>query len=159
MQTRSLTLSGLLFFGLALAAATPALADEPYPISPELRSVLSQPRYFQSESPVESYERSRRRWKKAWIASWVAFAAVNVLDAHSSSGKGEANPFLRGSDGRFAPGKALAVKGALGAGFFFWQQRTIRKNPQQNFYKTFTFATAGAAGALGAVAAHNYSLK
>ena len=105
------------------------------------------------------HERSRRRWKKAWIASWVAYAAVNLIDAHSSQGHAEANPLLRGRSGSIANGKATAVKGALGAGFLLWQQRVIRKNPDRNYYRTFTFATAGAAGAMGAVAAHNYALK
>ena len=160
MLNRSLPLAGLFLFGLSLFPAAPLHAEQPEPfaVTPGIRAELEKPRYFQAESPVDSYDRSRRRWKKAWIASWVAFAAVNLIDSHSSQGHGEANPFLRGSDGSFSNGKAVAIKGALGAGFFLWQQRTIRKHPERNYYKTFTFATAATAGAMGAVAAHNYTL-
>ena len=147
-------LSALLFGG-----ADAARAEEPYMITPELRAELEKPRYFEQNSPADRYERSRRRWKKAWIGSWVAFAAVNVIDAHSSTGHGEANPFLRGSDGRFSSGRAFAVKGGLGAGFFLWQQHMIRKNPERNYYKSFTFANTAVVGGMGAVAAHNYTLK
>ena len=152
-------------FGVPCAAEQPV--EEAYarfrPVdlnvpSPKHFAEISTSRYFQAESPVTRYERGRRRWKKAWIASWVAYAAVNLIDAHSSQGHAEANPLLRGSNGSFSGGKAAAVKGALGAGFFLWQHRMIRKNPERNYHKTFTFATAGAAGAMGAVAAHNYTL-
>ncbi len=100
----------------------------------------------------------RRKWKKAWIASWIAFAAVNVLDAHSSQGRLEANPFLRGSDGRFSNGRAALLKAALGGGFFAWQAWTAKKHPELNYYKTFTLTNTGAIGGLGAIAARNYSL-
>lgn len=164
MKTLKLFAAALVLFSSSALKAEESALFSPAPIqaeevSPELAAQLSAPRYFTAESPTKRYERSRRRWKKAWLASWAAYAAVNILDAHSSQGLGEANPFLRGSDGRISNSRAMALKGALGAGFFLWQQRTIRRNPHKNYYKTFTFATAGAAGAMGAVAAHNYSLK
>lgn len=165
MKTRIALASAL----LSLCSIPSVLAEEPAPftpapiraehVSPELAAQIAAPRYFTAESPADRFEKSRRRWKRAWIASWAAYAVVNVLDAHSSQGLGEANPLLRGANGGISNTKALAVKGALGAGFLFWQQRTIRKNPDKNLYKAFTFATAGAAGAMGGVAAHNYSLK
>jgi|GEM_PF-2207197 len=157
LQIRSLLLCSLIC-GFALAASVPAHAEDSYLITPELRAELEKPRYFETTSPEDRFEQSKRRWKKAWIGSWLAFAAVNLVDAHSSQGHGEANPFLRGSDGGFANGRATAVKGALGAGFFLWQRHLIKKNPGHNYYKTFTFANTAATGAMGAVAAHNYTL-
>lgn len=101
---------------------------------------------------------AQRKWKKAWIASWIAFAAVNALDAHSSQGRREANPFLTGSDGRFSNRKALLLKSALGGGFFAWQAWTAKKHPDVNYYKTFTLTNTAVTGGLGAIAARNYNL-
>jgi len=157
LKIRSLLLCSLVLIP-TLTVAESAQAEDGYAISPSLRAELEKPRYFETNSRTTEFERSKRRWKKAWIGSWLAFAAVNVLDAHSSQGHGEANPFLRGSNGGFANGKATAVKGALGAGFFLFQRHLIKKNPDQNYYKTFTFANTAATGAMGAVAAHNYTL-
>jgi hypothetical protein len=107
---------------------------------------------------TEREQSGRRKWKKAWIASWIAFAAVNALDAHSSQGRREANPFLRGSDGRFSNGKAALLKAVLGGGFFAWQAWTAKKHPELNYYKTFTLTNTGVIGGLGTIAARNYSL-
>lgn len=100
-------------------------------------------------------QRSRRRWKRAWIASWVAFAAANVLDAHSSQGKHEANPLLRNSDGTLASGRATGLKAGMGAGLLGMQLWMIHKKPEKNLYKSFSYVNGAAAGALGAVAASN----
>ena len=100
----------------------------------------------------------RAAWKKRWIASWVVLAAVNVLDVHSSTGHGEANPLLRDGQGRFAPGKAILIKSALAGGFFSYQLWRVRAHPEKNSYAPFTIMNGIGAGALGAVAAHNYSL-
>lgn len=158
LKIRSLLPFGFLFT-LSLGLAGPIQADDGYLITPALRAELEKPRYFESTSSTEKFEQSKRRWKKAWIGSWIAFAAVNVLDAHSSQGHGEANPFLRDSNGGFANGKATAVKGALGAGFFLFQRHLVQRGPNRNYYKTFTIANTAATGAMGAVAANNYTLK
>lgn len=100
-------------------------------------------------------QRSRRRWKRVWIASWVAFAAANVLDAHSSQGKLEANPLLRNSDGTFASGRATGLKAGMGAGLLGMQLWMIHKKPEKNLYKGFSLVNSAAAGALSAVAASN----
>ena len=83
----------------------------------------SEPLYTSSNLRYESpratdYPRKQKRWKKAWIASWIAFAAVNLLDAHSSAGKRELNPLLSNSEGRFSARKAAMIKSAVGGGFF-----------------------------------------
>ncbi len=115
--------------------------------------------YFAAASDIEDRgQRHKRKWKKAWIATWIAFAAVNVLDAHSSVGRPELNPLLRGSDGRFSPGKAALIKAAIGGGFFGLQWWMARSNPAANYYKSFTIATGAASGGLGAIAARNYRL-
>jgi hypothetical protein len=100
----------------------------------------------------------RAAWKKRWIASWVVLAAVNVLDVHSSTGHGEANPLLRDSQGRFAPGQAILIKSAIAGGFFSYQLWRVRAHPEKNSYAPFTILNGIGAGALGGVAAHNYSL-
>ena len=46
----------------------------------------------------------------------------------------------------------------LGGGFFAWQAWTAKKNPDMNFYKTFTLTNTAVTGGLGAIAARNYSL-
>ena len=102
--------------------------------------------------------RSKKKWKKAWIASWIAFAAVNILDAHSSTGHIEANPLLRSADGTFSARKAILVKALLGGGLFGAQLWMVKSHPDQNYYKSFTFATTGVAAGLGAIAVRNYGL-
>jgi hypothetical protein len=101
---------------------------------------------------------NKRYWKGVWIATWAAFVAVNVLDAHSSSGRYEANPLLRGNSGVFSPRRAVVVKSAAGGGFFALQCWLARKNPGENHYKTFAVATAAATGALAAVSVRNYGV-
>ena len=100
----------------------------------------------------------RAAWKKRWIASWIVLAAVNILDVHSSTGHGEANPLFRDGQGRFAPGKAIVIKSAIAGGFFSYQLWRVRAHPEKNSYAPFTIMNGIAAGALGGVAAHNYSL-
>jgi hypothetical protein len=109
---------------------------------------LSQPR------PISA----KRPGKAAWIASWVAFVAVNVVDAHSSTGRHEANPLLRDNNGLFNSRKAAVVKSAAGGGFFALQCWLIHKNPNENYYRSFAVATGATATALGAVAVRNYNL-
>jgi hypothetical protein len=97
----------------------------------------------------------QRYWKGVWIFSWAAFVAVNVLDAHSSSGRYEGNPLLRGDSGVFSGRRAVVVKSAAGGGFFALQCWLARKHPGENHYKTFAVATGAATGALAAVAVRN----
>ena len=40
-----------------------------------------------------------------------------------------------------------------------FQGLMIKKSPDRNLYKPFTFANFGATGAMGAVAVRNYNLK
>lgn len=107
---------------------------------------------------VEPAGIQRGKAKKRWIASWVALAAVSALDVHSSRGHLEANPLFRDHAGRFAPRRAIAIKSALAGGFFAVQLWKVRSRPEKDYYRPFALANGIAAGGLGAVAAHNYSL-
>ena len=100
----------------------------------------------------------RRPSKKRWIASCLALVAVNVLDVHSSWGHGEANPLFRSSSGRFAVGRATLIKSGITGVFLTSQAVAIRRHPQADYYKAFTVVNTVAAGGLGAVVIHNYSL-
>jgi hypothetical protein len=100
----------------------------------------------------------RRYWKGIWIATWAAFVAVNILDAHSSAGRREANPLLRDADGVFSGRKAIVVKSAAGGGFLALQSWLAHKNPGENHYKTFAIATGAVTAGLGVVAARNYGV-
>ena len=98
---------------------------------------------------------SRKRWKRAWIVSWAAYAAANVLDAKSSAGKMEANPFLQNADGTFNSGRAAGLKAGAGGALLGLQLWMIHKQPEKNLYRGFTIVNGAAAGGLGAVAISN----
>ncbi|MBI1358453.1 MAG: hypothetical protein GC160_29300 [Acidobacteria bacterium] len=159
-------LSAAALLGSILITAPERLAAEDlsstggseYVVSPALKSVLEQPRYFRATDPQEQEILTRRRWRHRWIATWAAFAAVNALDLHSSAGKRELNPLLQNSDGMFSTTKGAMFKGALGGGFFALQALVIHSNPEKNYYKPFTFATGAATGAMGMVVHHNYGV-
>lgn len=89
-----------------------------------------------------------RGWKKAWIASLAALVTVNVLDARSSMGHYETNPLLQNSQGRFSPGRAIAVKSAASGGMILVQILLNRDKPS-------TIVNFAAAGTLGATAYRN----
>ena len=98
---------------------------------------------------------SRKRWKRVWIASWAAYAAANILDAKSSAGKMEANPFLQNPDGTFNSNRAVGLKAGAGGALLGMQLWMIHKHPEKNLYKSFSVVNGAAAGALGAVAYSN----
>ena len=98
---------------------------------------------------------SRKRWKRAWIASWAAYAAANILDAKSSAGKMEANPFLQNADGTFNSGRATGLKAGAGGALLGMQLWMLHKHPEKNLYKGFTIVNGAAAGGLSAVAVSN----
>ena len=146
----------------AAAAVTPARAADPFREAAETRPAVvyspAETRYI-STLPERPTKDSKHRWKKAWIASWVVFAAVNLLDAHSSAGRRELNPLLRNSNGTFSSGKAALIKSAVGGGFFAVQWWIARTNPHTNHYKAFAIATGAAATGLGVVSARNYGVS
>jgi hypothetical protein len=128
----------------------PPQADARFAIDP-----VQEPNWQAASRP----DSSRRYWKGVWIATWAAFVAVNVLDAHSSSGRLEGNPLLRDSRGIFSGRRAVMVKSAAGGGFFALQGWLAHKHPGENHYKSFALATGAATAALGAVAVRNYGVE
>jgi hypothetical protein len=68
-----------------------------------------------------------RSTRKFWLASVAALAGASVLDAHSSWGKRELNPLLRGSDGRFGA-RGLAIKSSLTGGCVLLQWLLLRRD-------------------------------
>lgn len=151
-------------FAIILAAVTwggqaqaQALAPQPFRADVDgVRALRQSSTPTQWQMPNAEAVAKRKKWRKIWIGSMVAFAAVNIIDAHSSRGKNELNPLLRGSDGTFSATKALAVKSSLGAGFFAWQMWNAKRHPEKNLYKAYSITNGVATGTLAAVAANNY---
>ena len=105
-------------------------------------------------------------WKKhVWKTSLAVLGTATLVDAHSSWGRQELNPALRGPDGRFgAQGVSLKVGLAAGAalGQYFTMRRIEKaygKDAANRGYLSFTVANFATGAAFGAVAARNYSLK
>lgn len=154
-----------LAFGL-LCLATPLAAQDPLEEAtrhrPVTESAPGDTAQFEQQSAVwaanSSAKREKGYWKGVWIATWAAFVAVNVLDAHSSAGRREANPFLRDANGLFSGRRAIVVKSAAGGGFFALQAWLAHKTPGENHYKTFAIATGAVAAGLGAVAVRNFGV-
>lgn len=81
----------------------------------------------------------------------LTFAAVVVaqaFDVHSSLGKREGNPLLRGPNGRFHPGRGVGVKLSILTGLFAAQE--IRPSSYWNW------VNLSYAGASTAIAIRNY---
>ena len=157
VRTRSFALGTIL--AIATGVMTPATAADPFREARPAAAYSSTATRYISTRTERPRPNSKRRWKKAWIASWVAFAAVNLLDAHSSVGRRELNPLLRDSNGAFSTRKAALLKSAVGGGFFAVQWWIARKNPHTNHYKAFAIATGSAATGLGVVAVRNYGVR
>ncbi len=82
--------------------------------------------------------------------TFAAAVAAQVLDLHSSVGKREANPLLRGPDGRFDLGRGAAFKlGILGALF-----AAQELHPSSHW----NWVNASYAGFSTAIAVRNYGL-
>ena len=81
--------SVVLAMGILVAASGQAesLIRPSLAMSPAIRQAINASnRYFRAERPRTWIHEKRRKWRKAWIASIAVFAAVNVLDAHSTAG-------------------------------------------------------------------------
>ena len=102
---------------------------------------------------------SSKSWKKRWILTAVALTAAHVLDAHSSRGRLEANPLLRGPQQRFSMGKAVVVKSAAAGGLLLAQAILSRKLPRRRLYKPFTYMNLVAGGVTTATATRNYIVR
>lgn len=99
---------------------------------------------FASSLPAEN-----RFWK--WTAA--ALVAGTAADAASSYGRFEANPLLRGRDGRFGS-RGIAIKIGAAGGTLLIERLIIRKN--RRAARAFGFVNLAGAGTFGAVAVRNW---
>ena len=98
-------------------------------------------------------QRSRSR-SKVWRASLLSIVAASALDTHSSYARYEANPLLRGADGRFRM-QGIGVKAAITGGVIGVQFLLLRRGPKAD--KAAAFANFGLSGVLAGAALTNYS--
>ncbi len=83
--------------------------------------------------------------------TFAAAVAAQFLDVHSSVGRREANPLLRGPDGRFHLGRGVGLKLGVLAGMLAAQElRPARE---------WTWINLGYAGATTGIAIRNYGLR
>jgi hypothetical protein len=124
---------------ILLTVWTPLEAQQPIAVEPLAG------RYTHSERP--------RGVSRLWKASVAMLAASSIADVHSSWGRLEANPLLRGPNGRFsmqgAVLKTMIVSGVIGA-----QYLMLRNHPKASKYGAFTNLIV--AGAVSAAAVSNY---
>jgi len=109
--------------------------------------------FRQATPPIPAPNGGRALWR----VSLGALAAANALDIHSSWGKHELNPALSGPTGRFGRDSAL-LKLALQGGLFGVECLITRGHPTRKVYRVLSFINFGAASAMGATAAHNYTI-
>lgn len=95
---------------------------------------------------------------KLWRSSVTALAVANALDIHSSWGKYEMNKTLAESNGRFGRESAL-IKLALQGGLLGFEYLITRGHPNRRLYMLLSVVNFGAAGAIGGVAGHNYTVS
>jgi hypothetical protein len=95
----------------------------------------------------------RKGLGRLWWASVAAVVAGSAVDAHSSWGRQELNPVLRGANGEFGM-KAVAIKAAIAGGVVGAQYLMLRKNPHAAKYAAI--ANFGMAGVFGGVAVYNH---
>jgi hypothetical protein len=105
---------------------------------------------------VSAGESQRPRWKKTWIVSAAVMTAASLLDAHSSRGLPETNPFLRNGQGQFSATKGYALKSGATLGIAFLQALVVRKRPE--LYKPCVMLNFSATGAFAAAAWRNHAV-
>lgn len=116
---------------------------------------------FSNPDDVKRYTRGARWF---WRMSQVALVAGSAIDAHSSYGKRELNPILKGADGRF-DGRSIMIKSAITGGLILWQEiqiRTISKgkpHDQKALMKFNGVVNSAMAGVFIGVARRNYGIK
>jgi drug/metabolite transporter (DMT)-like permease len=103
---------------------------------------------FALVSPAHGQTTPPRGQDRVWQSSLGVLAAASAADLASSVGHREANPLLRGRDGRFSPVRAVVVKVAPLAGVAYMQHRVPWRG-----WKWVNFAGAGV---FGVVAVRNW---
>lgn len=82
--------------------------------------------------------------------------AANAADVATSWHQAEANPFVKGSQSSFGT-TSLALKSGFVGVSLLLQHTALRHRP--DLYKRLAWVNFMTSGALGAVAAHNSSLR
>jgi hypothetical protein len=119
-------------------------------------NMISQPapsRAWLAEQKAFLENREPSRPNKMWKASLVALFAASAVDIHSSLGKRELNPLLKGADGRFSA-QGIAIKAAITGGAAAAQWFLVRRNPDSAKYAAI--ANFGMSGMFTAAAVNNY---
>jgi hypothetical protein len=93
-----------------------------------------------------------------WKASVISLAAANAMDIHSSWGKHELNPALSGGNQATFGTQGALIKLGLQGGLIGLEYLITRRHPAGKVYRSLAVVNFGAAGAMSAVAAHNYSI-
>ena len=96
-------------------------------------------------------------YRNLWRVSVTTLAVANALDVQSSWGKHELNSTLAGPNGNFGKQGALLKLGFQG-GLLGIEYLITRGHPSGKVYRALSFINFGAAGAIGGVAGHNYTV-
>jgi hypothetical protein len=121
--------------------------------SPSGRAAVPVVPYNESHTLIASPEGEAARAERKWWVSVLALGAANALDIHSSWGRQELNPALRGSSGTFS-GRGVAIKAGLMGGFVVIERLLARRDPA--LYRRMSYINYGIAGAYTGVAVRNY---
>lgn len=121
-------------------------------LSSVLVVTLLAPGLFAEAIEQPRYEYGSKR-SNFWKASVAMLAASSVMDAQSSWGRYEANPLLRGSNGRFG-WQGVALKAAIFGGVVGAQYLLMKKNPSAEKYGIVTNVVLS--GVLGSAAISNH---
>ena len=112
-------------------------------------SVLSAQEIRLLEKPVP--------YRNLWRVSVTALTVANTLDVQSSWGKHELNSTLAGPAGNFGKQGAL-LKLAFQGSLLGVEYLLTRRHPSGKLYRALSIINFGAAGVMGSVAAHNYTV-
>lgn len=109
--------------------------------------------YAEGHTLIASPEREAAKAERKWWLSVLALGAANALDIHSSWGRAELNPALRGSSGAFS-GRGVAIKAGLMGGFVVMERLLACRDP--SLYRRMSYINYAIAGAYTGVAVRNY---
>jgi hypothetical protein len=98
----------------------------------------------------------RRRMGKFWKATVAVLASASVADAASSWNRFEANPLLRGPDGRFRY-RGVAIKSALAGGVLAAQLLLSKKDHRAERVAAIVNISAGSV--IAATAVRNFRVE
>jgi hypothetical protein len=95
--------------------------------------------------------------RNLWRVSLIALTTANAVDIRSSWRKPELNPVLAQPSATFGWHAALVKIGISGAVMGI-EYLAARRHGHPGLYRVLSIANFGSAAAVGAVAAHNYTL-